>query len=168
VDLPSAVCALLDRPLVAHISTVSPAGRPQASIVWFERRGDEVVLFSRAADPKVRNLLHNPHIEVLVVDPQRELGAGTPGYARLTGTAEVRPAEPGIHHRLARRYGHPDGFPAAYGDVGEIVNIHVAVQRVSGLRASRDVRGGTAGPRVSPTRVKLTTGLLGRVTRHAR
>jgi PPOX class probable F420-dependent enzyme len=133
VTLPSTVRELLDRPLAAHISTVSPAGRPQASIVWFERRGDEIVLFSRASDPKVRNLLRNPHIDVLVVDPDRQLGAGTPGYARLTGTAAVRPAEPGIHHRLARRYGHPGGYPGEYGELGEIVTVHVSVQRVSGV-----------------------------------
>jgi PPOX class probable F420-dependent enzyme len=133
VTLPPTVRELLDRPLVAHISTVSPSGRPQASIVWFERRGDEIVLFSRASDPKVRNLRRNPHIDVVVVDPERQLGAGTPGYTRLTGTADVRAAEPGIHHRLARRYGHPHGYPAGYGDLGTIVNIHVSVQRVSGL-----------------------------------
>jgi PPOX class probable F420-dependent enzyme len=131
--LSPAVCELLDRPLVAHISTVSPSGRPQASIVWFERRGEEIAIFSRTRDPKVRNLQRDPRIDVLVVDPDRELGAGTRCYLRLTGTADIRPAENGIHHRLARRYGHPDGYPKTFGDPGELVNIHVTVERVSGL-----------------------------------
>lgn len=47
------VCELLDRPLVAHISTVSPAGRPQASLVWFRgvsSRAAEGGQFSPGAD----------------------------------------------------------------------------------------------------------------------
>jgi PPOX class probable F420-dependent enzyme len=132
-SLPSAVRDLLDQPLVAHISSVSPSERPQASIVWFERRGDEIVIFSRASDPKVRNLRRNPRIDLLVIDPDRKLAEGTPCYVRLTGTAEVRPAEDDIQHRLARRYGNRDGYPQDFGDPGEIVNIHVSVERVSGL-----------------------------------
>lgn len=131
--LPPAVRELLDRRVVAHISTVSPAGRPQTSIVWFERRGDEILIFSRARDPKIRNLRRDPRIDVVVIDPDRELGAGTPCYVRLTGSAEIRPAEEGIHHRLARRYGHSDGYPSEYGDPGELVDIYVTVERVSGL-----------------------------------
>jgi PPOX class probable F420-dependent enzyme len=127
---------LLDRPLVAVISTVSPAGRPQSSVIWFERRDDAIVLFSGADTPKVRNLRANPAIEVLVVDPDRELGAGTPYYLRLSGTAEIRPREDDIEHRLARRYGHPDGYPKKYGPVGDIVTIHVTVRRVSGVGVS--------------------------------
>jgi PPOX class probable F420-dependent enzyme len=131
--LPPIVRELLDQPLAAHISTVSPSGMPQASIVWFERREEEVVMFSSARDAKVRNLQQNPRIDVVVVDPDRELGAGTPCYVRLTGTADIRPAEDGIQHCLARRYGHGDGYPKEYGDPGELVNIHVTVERVSGL-----------------------------------
>lgn len=127
------VVELLDRPLVGHISTVSPSGKPQASIVWFERRGEGIIIFSDVAAPKVRNLRQNPSMELLVVDPERELGAGTPLYVRLTGRAAVRPREPDIEHRLARRYGHPDGYPKDWGEVGEIVTIWMSVERVSGV-----------------------------------
>lgn len=127
---PPAVEALLDLPLVAIISTVSPAGMPQASVVWFERRGIELVVFSSASTPKVRNLQANPAIDVLVVDPARTVMPGSPVYARLTGTGAVRPAEQGIEHRLARRYGQPGGYPDALGD---IVNIHITVRHVSGV-----------------------------------
>lgn len=131
--LPPAARELLDRPLVAHVSTVSPSGRPQASIVWVERRGDEVVLFSVADAPKVRNLRRNPRIDVIVVDPDREIAAGIPCYLRLVGTAEVRPAEDGIEDRIARLYGHEHGFPAEFGELGELANIHITVERFSGF-----------------------------------
>jgi hypothetical protein len=127
---PPAVEELLDRPLVATISTVSPAGVPQSSVVWFERRDIELVLFSSASTPKVRNLQANPAIDVIVVDPARTVMPGSPVYARLTGTGAVRPAEQGIEHRLARRYGQPEGYPATLGD---IVNIHITVRHVSGV-----------------------------------
>ncbi len=130
--LPPAARELLDRALIAHVSTVSPAGRPQAGIVWFERRDDSVVFFSEATTPKVRNLRENPRIDLIVVDPERDLGAGTPCYLRLTGTAELRQEEPGFVDHLARRYGHAGGYPASYGKLGEVVTIHVDVRRVSG------------------------------------
>jgi general stress protein 26 len=133
VRLPRRVGELLDQVVLAQISTVSPAGRPQSSIVWFERREDGIVFFSEAATPKVRNLRLNSSIEVLVVHPAREAAAGTPFYVRLSGRADVRPREEGIEDRLARRYGHPDGYPRELGPLGEIVNIHVTVDRVSGL-----------------------------------
>ena len=98
--------------------------------MWVERREEEVVLFSAADSPKVRNLRANPRIDVIVVDPDRDLGAGTPCFLRLIGTADVRAAEDGIADRIAGLYGHEDGFPA---DLGELVNIHMTVQRFSGL-----------------------------------
>lgn len=133
-SIPPAVRELCEQPLLAHISTVSPAGAPQSSIVWFELRDDEVVIFASVDTPKVRNLRQNPRIDVIVVDPERELGAGTPCYARLSGHAEVRATDHEIAHHLARRYGHQDGYPEAeFGKLGELVSIHVAVDRVSGL-----------------------------------
>jgi PPOX class probable F420-dependent enzyme len=130
MDFPAAVQELLDRPLVAHISTVAPSGLPQSSVVWFERRGNELVMFSGAESPKVRNLRGNATIVVIVVDPERTVMPGAPVYARLTGKGEVRPAEPDIEHRLAKRYGQPNGYP---DPLGEIVNIHVTVRHVSGV-----------------------------------
>lgn len=131
--LPPAARELLDGPTVAHISTVTPAGRPQASIVWVERRGDELVLFSRESNAKVRNLRNNPRIDVVLVDPDRQLLPGIPCYLRLTGTAEVRDAEEGIPDRIARIYGHEKGYPGNPGKLEELVNIHITVERYSGM-----------------------------------
>jgi PPOX class probable F420-dependent enzyme len=130
VPFPAAVQELLDQPLVAHISTLSPSGVPQSSVVWFERRGTELVMFSGAESPKVRNLKENPAVVVIVVDPEQTVMPGAPAYVRLTGTGEVHPAEEGIEHRLAKRYGQPNGYP---DPLGEIVNIHITVRDVSGV-----------------------------------
>ena len=101
--------------------------------------------------PKVRNLKANPRIDIIVVDPERQTDPGTPCYVRLTGTAELRPHEEGIEHRLSRRYGFPDGYPEHWGPVGDIYTIHVAVRRVSGRGPYRDGESWEADEAVNAT-----------------
>lgn len=133
-DIPAELLELIDRPLCAQISTVSPKGAPQTSLVWFERRGTEIIMMSHKDAPKVRNLRQNPKMEAIVVDPGREVSAGSPVYARLTGTAEIRPYEDGIEDLLARRYGHPDGYPSDGEPMDDVVvTIHMTIRRVSGF-----------------------------------
>src|ERR1043165_6511388 len=82
------LCDLLDRPVPVEISTVSPKGRPQASVVWAERRGNELVMFFETTSAKIRNLTANPHVALLVVDHDRLLRSGVPAYAQMTGVAD--------------------------------------------------------------------------------
>jgi len=42
--------------------TVSPAGQPQPSRVWFLWDGDTVLLYSRPDAPKLRNIAANPRV----------------------------------------------------------------------------------------------------------
>jgi PPOX class probable F420-dependent enzyme len=121
---------LLDQPLTAALSTVSPSGLPQSSLVWFERRGEKLVIFAEDDTAKVRNLRHRPDVVLLVVDPVRELGSGVPAYVRLTGKTSLRPGEPDLPDRLAVRYGNPDGYP---WPLGQFSTIDVSVTRVGGL-----------------------------------
>lgn len=130
VTLPNEALALLDRPLTAVICTVNPNGSPQASVVWFERRGQQIVLFALADAIKVRNLRHDPRVEVIVADFDLHRGPGVPMYIRLIGTAEVLPSEPDIADRLAVRYGNPDGFPY---ELEPHVNIHITPTSFGGL-----------------------------------
>jgi PPOX class probable F420-dependent enzyme len=139
VTLPDEALALLDRPLTAVICTVNPDGSPQASVVWFERRGQQVVLFATDNAIKVRNLRRDPRVEVIVADIDIHRSPGVPMYLRLIGTAEVLPSEPDIADRLAVRYGNPDGFPY---DLGPHVNIHITPTRFGGLGP---FRGGSSG-----------------------
>jgi hypothetical protein len=121
---------LLDQPLTAALSTVSPRGLPQSSLVWFERRGLKLVLFAEDDTVKVRNLRLRPDVVLLVVDPVRELGSGVPAYVRLTGKASLRAGEPDLPDRLAVRYGNPGGYP---WPLGPYSTIDVSVTRVGGL-----------------------------------
>ncbi len=44
------------------LTTVSPDGAPQTSLVWFLWDGDEFQIYSMAGKPKLRNIRHNPHV----------------------------------------------------------------------------------------------------------
>jgi hypothetical protein len=138
------LCALLDRPVPVHISTVSPQGRPQASIVWAQRRDDEIVMVFSARSAKVRNLLQNPHVAIVVVDHEAMLEPGVPAYAQLTGRADLRTEGPELINDLAIAYGQADGFAHPKTDFS---TVHVDVERVTGMGPIEGGRmGGWAHP----------------------
>lgn len=129
MTFPDEVVKLLDRPVTATVCTVNPDGSPQPTVVWFERRGGEIELFALADSVKVRNLLGDPRVDVVVIDHDHERSPGVPPYLRIIGTAEVRPGEPEIPDRLAIRYGNPNGYP---GPLGPHVNIRITPTRLTG------------------------------------
>ncbi len=133
------LCALLDRPVPVHVSTVSPQGRPQASIVWAQRRGDEIVMVFSSSAAKVRNLQQNPHVSMVVVDDEALLEPGVPAYAQLTGMADLRTGGPELIDELAMAYGQADGF--AYPKT-DFTTVHVEIQRVTGMGP---IEGGRMG-----------------------
>jgi PPOX class probable F420-dependent enzyme len=129
MTFPDEVVKLLDRPVMATICTVNPDGSPQATVVWFEPRGSELVVFAFEESIKLRNLRRDPRSEVIVIDHERERDPGVPPYARFIGTAEVRPGEPGLPDRLAIRYGNPGGYPR---ELRPFLNIHFTPRRITG------------------------------------
>lgn len=52
----------LDDELVGWLTTVSPAGQPQSSVVWFLREGDDLLVYSKPDATKMRNISANPRI----------------------------------------------------------------------------------------------------------
>jgi len=50
----------LEREQILWLTTVNPAGQPQASPVWFLWVDAEILLYSRAATPRVANIRANP------------------------------------------------------------------------------------------------------------
>jgi PPOX class probable F420-dependent enzyme len=75
------VRAFLDAPRSADLGTINPDGSPQLSIIWYERRGDEVIVNTTATRIKARNMDRDPRVSLLVGD------AAT--YVRLDGAARV-------------------------------------------------------------------------------
>ena len=71
---------------VATLGTIGPDGRPQLSEVWFLAEGDTVSISLNSSRQKIKNLLANPAVSLLILDlamPYR--------YLELRGDAEVSP-----------------------------------------------------------------------------
>ena len=73
--------AFLDAPRGADLATINSDGSPQLSVIWYERRGDEVVVNTTAQRVKARNMDRDPRASLLVGDPTR--------YVRLDGDARI-------------------------------------------------------------------------------
>ena len=69
---------------VAWLVTVSPAGQPQPSPIWFEWDGSSILVYSKPDTPKLRNIAANPRVS-LHLD-----GNGAGGdIVIVSGTAEL-------------------------------------------------------------------------------
>ena len=56
------VASHLDDELVGWLTTVTPTGKPQSSIVWFLRDGDDLLIYSQTAAKKLDNIAANPKV----------------------------------------------------------------------------------------------------------
>src|SRR4051812_34155604 len=82
--LPDEAKAWLDGRSFPVVATVDPDGRPQLSVVWAKRDGDDV-LFSTLRDRrKGRNLTRDSATSLLVTNPQSPYE-----YVEIRGVAEV-------------------------------------------------------------------------------
>ena len=73
--------AFLDVPRGADLATINADGSPQLSVIWYARRGDEVVVNTTAQRVKARNMDRDGRVSLLVGDPTR--------YVRLDGDARI-------------------------------------------------------------------------------
>ena len=71
----------LDAPRSADLATLNPDGSPQLSVIWYARRGDEVIVNTTAQRVKTKNMERDARVALLVGDPER--------YVRLDGDARL-------------------------------------------------------------------------------
>ena len=81
MTLDAAVRAFLDAPRFAVLGTLNLDGSPQLSVIWYERRGDEVVVNTTAPRVKARNMERDPRVSLLVGESEQ--------YVRLDGEARL-------------------------------------------------------------------------------
>lgn len=60
---------LLQRPLVAALSTLLPGGRPQTQPVWYSYDAPCVLINTMRGFQKERNMRADPRVTLLVIDP---------------------------------------------------------------------------------------------------
>ena len=82
VHIPDSHRALLAGPVFVTMVTMLKNGWPQASIVWCKLDGDDIIVNSAPTRLKHRNILRNPKVTILAMDPEN-------GYRYLEVRGEV-------------------------------------------------------------------------------
>jgi PPOX class probable F420-dependent enzyme len=106
--IPDSHLDLLTRPVHGVLSTMGPDGQPQSSVVWVDVEDHVAVVNTTLERQKGRNMLANPKVNLLVVDPDN-----TSRYIQIRGDAELT-TDGALDHldAITRKY---TSYPAFYG-----------------------------------------------------
>ncbi len=88
---------VLAGPHVSILSTTNPDGSPQASVIFVERDGDDILFSTIVGRRKTSNMQRDPRVNLLVHSlPDADTGAT---YATVAGTVELTEDPGGAYHR---------------------------------------------------------------------
>ena len=111
IPIPASHLDLLTRPIPAVLTTLMPDGQPQSSLMWCDCDGQCARINTTAERRKGRNMLADPRVTLLIVDPD-----DTSRYIEIRGRVELT-QEGAIAHldELARQYTeHPRFYGYVY------------------------------------------------------
>lgn len=96
------VADLLDRPLIAHLSTLGKAGEPHTQPVWYAWDGSTVQVSITTQRQKYLNVSRDPRVALSIQDPDRPLH-----YIEVRGKVTSIDPDPTGERTLAigRKYG---------------------------------------------------------------
>lgn len=75
---------LLTRPVHGVLTTIMPDGLPQSSLVWCDFDGDYVRVNTSRERQKGKNMMANPKVSLLIVDPEN-----TSRFLQIRGEVEL-------------------------------------------------------------------------------
>jgi PPOX class probable F420-dependent enzyme len=101
-ELSEAVRRFLEEPRFAVLATINADGTPQQTVMWYELRGNTIVMNTAASRLKDSNVRRDPRVSVCWEDGYRYLTIR--GVATLIDDRETTQAD---IYALARRY-NPD------------------------------------------------------------
>ena len=84
IAIPASHLDLLTRPICGVLTTMLPDGQPQLSLVWADHDGECARVNTTLQRRKGRNLMANPKVSLLVVDPDN-----TGRFIQIRGDAEL-------------------------------------------------------------------------------
>jgi PPOX class probable F420-dependent enzyme len=84
LPIPASHLDLLTRPICAVLTTMGADGQPQSSLVWVDVDGECARVNTTLERQKGRNLVANPKVSLLVVDPD-----DTARFIQIRGDAEL-------------------------------------------------------------------------------
>ncbi len=110
LPLPASHLDLLTRPICGVLTTMGVDGQPQSSLVWVDVHGECAAVNTTLERQKGRNLLLDPKVSLLVVDPD-----DTARFIQIRGDAElVTDGALDQLDRLTRKYTR---HPTYYGHI---------------------------------------------------
>jgi len=126
--LPESARKMLQDKAYGHVVTSAPNGRPQATMVWVDAEGDEVLFNTAEGREKARNLRRDPRVVISIQDRNNPQA-----YLLVHGTASVAETGADAHiDKLAKRFLGVDKYP--YRQPGEKrLLIRVRVDRLGGF-----------------------------------
>jgi PPOX class probable F420-dependent enzyme len=93
----------LASPRLAVLATLNRDGSPHLSVVWYDVRGDEIVINTTTTRVKARNLARDPRASILIGESERYVRLDGRARAVATGSAALEDIR-----SLAIRYEGPD------------------------------------------------------------
>ena len=101
---------LLTRPIPGVLTTMMPDGQPQSSLVWCDFDGECARVHTSRERQKGKNMLSNPKVSLLIVDPEN-----TGRFLQIRGAAEL--VEEGALEQLNEITRQYTNHPCYYGYV---------------------------------------------------
>ena len=143
-QIPASHRDLVQCPPVAALTTVTPDGHPQTSVVWCDFDGKNVRVNTMRGFAKQRNMRRNPRVTLLCYDPRQPLR-----YLEVRGTVvEMTQAGAAQHlDTLASKYaGRPvryfgDAIPARFAQTERPVLCRIRPSHVVALDAAGTKEG---------------------------
>jgi PPOX class probable F420-dependent enzyme len=130
LPVPPSHLDLLARPIHGVLTTMMPDGQPQSSLVWCDYDGECARMNTTTERQKGRNMLANPRVTLLVVDPD-----DTSRYIEIRGEAELTTDNAREHlDAITRQYTNHPGY---YGYVYPVEQLARETRVIARLRATK-------------------------------
>jgi PPOX class probable F420-dependent enzyme len=116
--------AFLAQERFAVLATINKNGLPQQSTMWYELRGDEILMNTAAGRLKDRNLRRDPRVSICFEDEY--------SYITITGTAQLiddqETAQADIAHLAIRYHGEEEGRKQAEESFSKQTRVSIRVK----------------------------------------
>jgi PPOX class probable F420-dependent enzyme len=114
VTIPDSHVDLLTGPVYAVLTTISPDGQPENTVVWCHWDGTHVIVNSTDERRKVKNAGHNPKVALTAIDPTNPLR-----WVDVRGYVEEIVPDPAYKtiNFMAHKYEGADEFYGGYAAI---------------------------------------------------
>ena len=129
VQLPELAKSWIDNAEFAVIATVLPNGRPQQSVVWVDRDGDDILVSTVKGRRKHLNMERDPHVSVLIYPKDNPYS-----YVEVRGTVSM--TEEGgreLIDRLCNKYTGEARYVADDGTDNVRVVVRITPDKLTGM-----------------------------------